>query len=140
MRFDIPSDLPLVEIDFALIEHVMINLFENAAKYSPPASPISVSAHYTEEVLRFTITDLSPPIPAKDRERVFDKFYRIHYAKQTGGTGLGLSICKGIMEAHGGKIWVEPGQGQGNEFSFSLPIGKWLPQESEVNEGEDYAG
>ena len=123
LKVHVPQDLPLVEADFALIEHTMINLLENAAKYSPPESGISVSVRYDGGSLRFTVTDLSPPIPAKERERVFEKFYRIHYSKQVGGTGLGLSICKGIIEAHGGRIWVEPYPGYGNQFTFSLPLG-----------------
>ena len=139
LRVNIPPDLPLVEADFALIEHVMINLLENAAKYSPPDSQISLSACCDDELLRFSITDLGPPIPAKERERVFDKFYRIHSTRQIGGTGLGLSICKGIVEAHGGRIWVKPNRGYGNEFTFSLPTGNRPSQELDVNEGGDYA-
>ncbi len=136
---NIPPDLPLVEADFALIEHVLINLLENAAKYSPPDSQISLSACCDDKLLRFTITDLSPPVPAKERERIFDKFYRVHSTRQIGGTGLGLSICKGIVEAHGGKIWVQPNRGYGNEFTFSLPLDKRPSQESDVNKGGDYA-
>lgn len=122
LSIDIPPDLPLVMADFALIEHVMINLLENAAKYSPPQSEISISARYSDQALRFIVTDRSPPVPPTERERVFDKFYRLHYSNQASGTGLGLSICKGIIEAHEGKIWVYLYSGYGNQFTFSLPV------------------
>jgi len=122
LEINVPPDLPLVKVDFPLIEHVMINLLENAAKYSPPGGKISVSAGYADKALRFTVTDHSPPVPASERERVFDKFYRVHYSRQVGGTGLGLSICKGIIEAHGGRIWVDPSPDYGNRFIFTLPV------------------
>ncbi len=138
LHIDIPSDLPLVSIDFGLIEHVVINLLENAAKYSPQGSDISVFALYRDESLCFTVTDQSPPVPATERERVFDKFYRLHYSKQIGGTGLGLSICKGIIEAHGGKIWVDPSPEYGNRFTFSLPVIGKPPGGPHTEEGADY--
>ena len=138
LRVHIPPDAPLVEADFALIEHVMINLLENAAKYSPPDSGITVSVHYDDKLLRFAITDLSPPIPVMERERIFDKFYRIHYSKQIVGTGLGLSICKGLIEAHGGKIWVESYPGRGNRFTFSLPVAE-QPRVESVRKGGGHA-
>lgn len=138
LSIDIPPDLPLVKADFALIEHVIINLLENAAKYSPPYSEISIFARPVAAMLDFTVTDRSPPVPPTERERVFDKFYRLHYSKQTSGTGLGLSICKGIVEAHGGKIWVGPYSGYGNQFTFSLPVPEQPADRSRQGEGEDH--
>ena len=127
-----PSRPHLVKADCGHIEHVMINLLENAAKYSPPDSEISISAHYTNEAMLISISDLSPSIPTAERENVFNKFYRLHYAKDVSGTGLGLSICKGIVEAHGGKIWVGPSPEFGNRFTFSLPASEPPPEGSDV--------
>jgi two-component system sensor histidine kinase KdpD len=118
----IPSGLPLVKADFALIEHVVINLIENAVKYSPEEGMISISARTVNDTVYVTVTDGGPTIPRYERERVFDKFYRLHSTKHTSGTGLGLSICKGIIEAHGGKIWVDSPHEPGNQFVFSLPV------------------
>ena len=137
LEIDIPADLPLVKVDFPLIEHVMINLLENAAKYSPQGSKISVSARYLDQAMRFTVTDHSPSVPAAERVRIFDKFYRLHYSKQVGGTGLGLSICKGIIEAHGGKIWVDPSPDYGNRFIFTLPVTEQPGGETPFEEGAD---
>ncbi|HUJ89016.1 MAG TPA: DUF4118 domain-containing protein, partial [Syntrophorhabdales bacterium] len=130
LRVTMPTGPPLVKADCGLIEHVMINLLENAAKYSPPESEISISAHYGKEALLISVSDLSPSIPKAEREHVFNKFYRLHHAKDVSGTGLGLSICKGIVEAHGGKIWVDPSSEYGNRFTFSLPASEQPPEES----------
>jgi two-component system, OmpR family, sensor histidine kinase KdpD len=138
LKIDIPADLPLVKVDFPLIEHVMINLLENAAKYSTPGSEISVSARHADKTLQFTVTDRSPPVPAAERMRVFDKFYRLHYSKQVGGTGLGLSICKGIVEAHQGRIWVDPSPDYGNRFTFTLPVTDQPMGDLPHEEGTDY--
>ena len=138
LKIDIPADLPLVKADFPLIEHVIINLLENAAKYSPPGSEISVSSRCTDKILRFTVTDRSPPVPSAERVRVFDKFYRLHYSRQVGGTGLGLSICKGIIEAHGGKIWVDPSPDYGNRFIFTLPVADQPVGDISHQEGTDH--
>jgi two-component system, OmpR family, sensor histidine kinase KdpD len=136
LRVDIPPDLPLVQVDFPLIEHVMINLLENAAKYSPPGSEISVAARSMEGEVRFMVADRGLPVPASERERVFNKFHRLRSAKQISGTGLGLSICKGIIDAHGGAIWVEGHEG-GNRFIFSLPVTGQPLRESDKEGGAD---
>ncbi|HME45869.1 MAG TPA: DUF4118 domain-containing protein [Syntrophorhabdales bacterium] len=138
LRVTMPPGPPLVRADCGLIEHVMINLLENAAKYSPLDREISISAHYTNEALLISVSDLSPSIPKAEREHVFNKFYRLHYAKDVSGTGLGLSICRGIVEAHGGKIWVDPSPGYGNRFTFSLPASEPPPEESAVEEGAEH--
>ena len=122
LQVKIPPDLPLVRADFGLIEHVVINLLENAVKYSPEEGTISISARTVNDTVFVTITDGGPTIPRYERERVFDKFYRLHSTKHTSGTGLGLSICKGIIETHGGKIWVDSPHETGNQFVFSLPV------------------
>jgi len=138
LRVNVPPGLPLVEADFALIEQVMINLLENAVKYSPPGSEISILVHYHEKILLFTVADPGPAIPRIERERVFDKFYRLPYSKHISGTGLGLSICKGIIEAHGGNIWVDSSPEYGNRFTFSLPVSEQPLEQQDTKEGAEH--
>ncbi len=118
----VADDLPLVPIDSALIEQVLINLIENATKYTPASSAIEVAAHLDGEAIVVDVSDRGPGVAEEDRERVFDKFFRVH-EREGGGVGLGLTICRGIVEAHGGRIWVEPREGGGATFRFSLPLG-----------------
>jgi two-component system sensor histidine kinase KdpD len=122
LQIHISEGLPLVMADFALIEHVIINLLENAVKYSPPDGEISISVQQQDNELLFSIINTGHIIPVQDRKYVFDKFYRLHISKNRTGIGLGLSICKGIIEAHKGKIWVESSSQNKNCFIFSLPI------------------
>ena len=86
---DIPPGLPLVEVDFGLIEHVMINLLENSVKYSPPGSEIGIEVRQVERALLVTVSDMGQSIPEGEREHVFEKFYRLEYARSMDGTGLG---------------------------------------------------
>jgi two-component system, OmpR family, sensor histidine kinase KdpD len=104
------------------MEHVMINLLENAAKYSPSDDLINISARRSNNAILVTVADHGSVIPAPDLGRVFDKFYRVESSKHLSGTGLGLSICKGIIDIHGGQIWAESSSEHGNRFTFSLPI------------------
>jgi two-component system sensor histidine kinase KdpD len=122
LHVDVPPDLPLVMGDFALLEHVIINLLENGVKYSPPHEEISISVRLSGRMLSVTVADRGPAISVPDGKRIFDKFYRLDSSRHISGTGLGLSICKGIIEAHEGTIGVESVKGQGNRFTFSLPI------------------
>lgn len=122
VTIDIPPDLPSVMADFILIEQVMVNLLDNAAKYSLPGSSISISAHYKDNALFVTVADPGPPIPKAEQKHIFDKFYRLQSSKHASGTGLGLSICKGIIEAHGGSIRVDSAPEYGNRFTFYLPV------------------
>jgi two-component system, OmpR family, sensor histidine kinase KdpD len=140
LRIDLPPDLPSLMADFILIEQVMINLLENAAKYSLPGSTISISVHHREGNLFLTVADPGPPIPKTEREHVFDKFYRPHSSKYASGTGLGLSICKGIIEAHGGSIWVDSSTEYGNRFIFSLPLSEQLSEQTYAGEGAGHVG
>ncbi|MBA4389798.1 MAG: histidine kinase [Syntrophus sp. (in: bacteria)] len=141
LYIEVPTEVQLIRVDFSLIEQVLINLLENATKYSPPESNISITVSITQGELRVEIGDSGSPIPAGDHLRIFDKFYRLHSSKHMTGTGLGLSICKGIIEAHGGKIWAEPGPlaETGNRFIFTLPIEgdqpNSVPIEREENSG-----
>ena len=123
----VPADLPPVELDYMQIDQVLTNLIENAVRYTPKDSPIDVSAHYEGEQVVINVADRGPGIPPADLERVFDKFYRVLDGKpNTGhpsGSGLGLAVSKGLVEAHGGRIWAEPREGGGVVFSVELPLG-----------------
>ena len=99
----IPEDLPLVSLDFALFGQVLVNVIDNAVKYSPKESPIDINVTQNENDINISISDRGIGIPAEDLERVFDKFYRVSRPESVNGTGLGLAICKGIVEAHVGQ-------------------------------------
>jgi two-component system, OmpR family, sensor histidine kinase KdpD len=116
------SDLPLVPMDFVLMVQVLVNLLDNALKYSPPDSPIEVRAQCSGAYLQVEVADRGVGIPREDLKRVFDKFYRVHRPEQIGGTGLGLSICKGIIDAHGGFIGAENRPGGGTIITVALPL------------------
>jgi two-component system sensor histidine kinase KdpD len=127
LKIQIEQGLPLVKADLTLIEQVLVNILDNAAKHSPPGSKISLYSRREGDSLRVAIADQGAGIPEGDRERIFDKFYRIYSPHQVSGTGLGLSICKGIVEAHGGRIWVETRPGGGSVFVFTLPLNESPP-------------
>ncbi|KAF0217136.1 MAG: two-component system OmpR family sensor histidine kinase [Geobacteraceae bacterium] len=116
------SDLPLVRMDMALMTQVVVNLLDNALKYSPPESSITLAARTDGAVLTLEVADHGPGVPEPDLKRVFDKFYRIPVPEGAGGTGLGLAICKGIVEAHGGKIRAENRAGGGLRVIVTLPL------------------
>jgi two-component system sensor histidine kinase KdpD len=121
----LPPGLPLVPIDELLIEQVFINLLENAAKHTPQGTPITVSAWPSEDTVVVEVADTGPGIPAGEEETIFRKFQRSSSVNQTGptgGSGLGLTICRGIVAAHGGRIWLEGRAGGGSAFRFSLPL------------------
>ncbi len=116
-----PSDLPLVPLDGVLIQQVVINLIENALKYAPADSPIELTAATQDGAVLFEIADRGPGLQPGDEQRIFDKFYRANPERE-GGVGLGLTICRGIIEAHGGRIWAENRPGGGAVFRFTLPL------------------
>jgi two-component system sensor histidine kinase KdpD len=126
-------NLPLVPIDALLVEQVLINLLENAAKYSPPASPIQISARPDSSGVVVEVGDRGPGIPSELSDKIFEKFYRLPREHAGGGAGLGLAICRGVVEAHGGRIWVEAREGGGAAFCFSLPI-EGVPPEVSAEE------
>jgi two-component system sensor histidine kinase KdpD len=113
-------DLPLVQMDFVLMEQVFVNLLDNACRYTPPGAPIRVEATFDGKFVQVTVTDSGPGIAPEDLGRVFDKFYRAAGAAG-GGTGLGLSISRGLVEAHGGAITVENVPAGGARFCVRLP-------------------
>lgn len=118
---DFPDSLPLVSVDEVLLEQVFVNLLENAVKHTPPGTPIDLGAAAGEGEVIVTVADRGPGVPAGEEERVFDKFQRVG-STAGAGIGLGLTICRGIVTAHGGRIWVERRPGGGACFRFSLPI------------------
>jgi two-component system sensor histidine kinase KdpD len=120
----IQPNLPLLRMDFVLMQQVLVNLLDNAAKYSPPSSKIAVHVRRAEERVLVEIADEGVGIPEKEREKVFDKFYRVMAGdRRVAGTGLGLSICRGIVEAHGGQIRALAGPGgKGTTMQIELPM------------------
>jgi K+-sensing histidine kinase KdpD len=117
----IPKDLPLLAFDSVLVQQVLINMVENAAKYAPAESPIELSAIASDSEVTIEVADRGPGVPESHRELVFDKFYRVRES-EGGGVGLGLTICRAIVSAHGGRIWVSQRGGGGACFRFTLPL------------------
>lgn len=124
VHVDLPMTLPLVRIDGILIEQVLINLLENAIKYSPTGSAIDLSASATRDDVIIAVADRGIGIPAGQELTIFDKFHRVEHSTTTPGVGLGLTICRGIVLAHGGRIWAEPRAGGGTVFKVALPAGE----------------
>jgi two-component system sensor histidine kinase KdpD len=122
IQVNIPDDFPLVLMDFTLIVQVMVNLLENAVKYSPAGSLIEVSASTFHDKARIDVADRGVGIPPEDLARVFDKFYRVQRPESVSGTGLGLSISKGIVEAHHGHIQAQAREGGGTIIRMELPL------------------
>jgi two-component system sensor histidine kinase KdpD len=118
----IAPDLPFVRMDAVLIVQVLVNLVDNALKYSSEDAPIAVEASRADGHLRIRVADGGQGIAKQDLERVFEKFFRGSAAGVSGGSGLGLSICKGFVEAHGGGIWAARGEQGGTEMVFALPL------------------
>jgi two-component system, OmpR family, sensor histidine kinase KdpD len=130
---EVDPNLPMLRLDFVLAEHVLVNLLENAAKYSPPQTTIRIKARREGRSIVLEVADEGIGIPSSERERIFDKFYRVQRGDRHGaGTGLGLSICRGIIEAHGGQISARsPAHGEGSVFTVTLPVEKAPPAMAE---------
>jgi two-component system sensor histidine kinase KdpD len=129
----IPADLPLVPIDDVLIEQVLINLLENAVKYTPPGSQVEVATCVGEGNVTVGVSDHGAGIPLGDETRIFEKFYRGR-SSTSRGAGLGLAICRGIIEAHGGRIWAENRPEGGALFQFTIPL-TGRPPDMEQSDG-----
>ena len=123
LEVHLPRDLPLVRIDALLIERVLVNLLENASKYTPPGSTIMLAAEVVADQLSVSVSDNGPGLPAGREEAVFQKFTRGERESATPGVGLGLSICRAIVESHQGKIVAGHRPGGGARFTFTLPLG-----------------
>ena len=120
----IPADLPLVAFDAVLMERVLCNLLDNAAKYTPPGSRIKVSAAIRGEQVEVSVADNGPGLPMGMEERIFEKFTRGDKESHKPGVGLGLAICRAIVQAHGGGIRASNLPEGGACFTFTLPLGK----------------
>jgi two-component system sensor histidine kinase KdpD len=121
VELDVPADLPPIALDPVLVEQLVVNLLENALNYTPRASSIEIRAGKSASAaVEVAVLDRGRGVPAADKERVFEKFYSLR--REDGGAGLGLAICRGVVEAHGGRIWVEDREGGGAIFRFTLPV------------------
>jgi two-component system sensor histidine kinase KdpD len=109
-------------MDSVLMAQVLVNLMENALKYSPPEGTIEVAARMGENCAEIEVADQGPGVPREHLGRIFNKFFRFKRAEEVGGTGLGLAISKGIVEAHEGKIWAENRPEGGFKIVFTLPF------------------
>lgn len=123
IHVNLPEGLPAIRGDGAQLGEVLQNLLDNAVQYTPSGGTIEVKARSNGHDVTFTVTDTGIGIPESDLERVFERFYRVDVARsrEAGGTGLGLAIARHIVDAHGGRIWVESAVGQGSRFHFSVP-------------------
>jgi two-component system sensor histidine kinase KdpD len=119
----IPEDIFPVFVDAIEIQQVLINLLDNAVKYSLPASPIRIHVRVGTEQIEIEVSNIGEPIQAEELERLFERFYRRRSPREQPirGTGLGLAICKGIVEAHGGRIWAES-IGREVRITFTIPV------------------
>lgn len=123
VEFNISPEVPIVRGDGRLLEQVMVNLLDNAFKYSPPDTPVEITVLTAKNRVQVSVADRGMGIPAADLTRIFDKFYRARQSEgTTNGTGLGLSICRTIIEAHRGKIWAENRKDSGAVIHFFIPV------------------
>jgi two-component system phosphate regulon sensor histidine kinase PhoR len=121
---NLSSRLPEIAADRRRLAEVLQNLLDNAIQYTPPGGQIMLSASANGNEVTFTVSDTGIGIPQTDQPRIFERFYRVDVARsrEVGGTGLGLAIAKHLVEAHGGRIWVESEVGQGSQFHFTVPV------------------
>jgi len=124
VELDLAADLPMLRLDPVLLEQVLFNLLDNAAKYAPAGTRVRLEARSERDSVRLSVFDHGEGIPPVDLERIFDKFYRVHAAdRQRAGTGLGLAICRGFVEAMGGTIVAGNREdGPGAVFTITLPV------------------
>lgn len=137
LQVDLPPDPPQVAVDEELVTRVLVNLLDNAIKFSPQGGVVSVTANGArvsptfeesevtpQHYISVSVTDKGPGIPEKYREKIFEKFSQVEgqEGRRRHGSGLGLTFCKLVVEAHGGHIWVDSQVGQGSTFTFTLPV------------------
>jgi signal transduction histidine kinase len=121
LEVDIDDELPRVHADARRVGQVFTNLIGNALRFTPPEGVIKVSAEADEGQVRFGVADSGPGVPEEELSRLFDRFWQAKHGESE-GAGLGLAICKGLVEAHGGEIWVESELGEGTCFYFTIPV------------------
>jgi signal transduction histidine kinase len=117
---EVHAAVPLVTADRARLAQVLSNLVTNALKFTPAGGRVCIRVRRLDDALQISVEDSGAGIPASDLPRVFDRYWRADPTSRT-GAGLGLAICKGIVEAHGGRIWVESTVGRGTTFHFTVP-------------------
>jgi two-component system sensor histidine kinase KdpD len=120
VRLDAPEELPPIAIDYSEVDQVLTNLVENAVKHSPPETPLVVGVEGDRDGVLITVDDAGPGIPPAALGRVFEPFFRVH-GHGSSGTGLGLAVARGLVEAHGGRIWAERRPTGGTRLAFTLP-------------------
>jgi len=122
-RVDIslPDNLPLINADFVLVQQAMMNLLDNAIKYSPKEAPIKISVNWSDDWLYIDIVDFGPGIPASELPHIFEKFYQVKQLPNPGGIGLGLAIAKGILDAHQATLQAIPHESEGMIFRIGFP-------------------
>jgi len=118
---EVPADLPPVWADYARLERILVNLLSNALKYSDPGTPVSVRVRHAENEVVFAVTDQGRGIPPEALPHLFERFFRAETTRATEGVGLGLYITRALVEAHGGRVWVESVVGVGSTFYVALP-------------------
>jgi len=129
VQFDIPDHIPALAVNEEMIQRVLINLTENAIKFSPQEGSINLGARQSNSFVRIWVQDTGPGIPGENLQSIFDKYTRLHSQGGPKGYGLGLAYCRLAVEGHGGKIWVENIPDGGSHFTFMIPI----PAEEEIN-------
>jgi two-component system, OmpR family, sensor histidine kinase KdpD len=129
INIDIPEELPPVEVDPIFIGQVLVNLIENAIRYTPVESSIEISVRADDKQLFVMVADQGPGIPPSELDHIFESFYRVKQrvnggvtASSNQGSGLGLAVCQGFVQAHGGRIWAENREGGGAKLQFTLPL------------------
>ncbi len=121
IKVDIATGLPYISADFSLIVKVLLNLLDNAVKYSSPDLPVEIRAWWVGQEVEIEVADRGIGIPPPDLLYIFQRFYRVPHTRVP-GLGLGLSICKGIVDAHGGRITAENRYGGGTIIRLTLPV------------------
>jgi two-component system sensor histidine kinase KdpD len=127
VRVKLPEGIPMILADSVMIEQVLINLLENAVRYTPPGSALEIFAEINESSVEIAVADHGPGIPKGQEERLFEKFYQTRHESAQSGVGLGLAICRAIVEVHGGRIVARNRSEGGAEFVFSLPLDQAPP-------------
>jgi two-component system sensor histidine kinase KdpD len=128
VRTEFPPEPPLVEVDPAQVERVLVNLLENALRYSPPAAEVLVRVSAAREEVAIAVVDRGPGVPPEDAERIFEPFQQLAANDGSRGTGLGLAIVRGFAEANGGRVWAEAAAGGGASFAVAFPRARVLAE------------
>ena len=141
LKLDLPPDLPPLWADRTKLEEVLINLVNNAIKYSPDGGAVTVSAAPTDTMMQFSVRDCGLGIAPEEQSRLFQRFQRVgrDNNQRISGTGLGLFVCKALIEAHGGRIWFDSVLGQGSTFHFTVPLYGDQDKEQSPHAGADTA-